>query len=296
MAVVHGMPSPGRRGYRTFVPPPEGCVGWARQQEAARDASPSRLRNGLDGGATRNRSLSPAAPSEAGARSARTRPASPRSASRNSSFTPDKSEARRSSGGRSQSPAYPDDRRSASRASKALEASLGTLPELSATAGGLRPPTALERLQQDLQPRHLGPAQDVGHMKAAATANLGALRDADVRLRDALDGDAGLLEEPAGDAAFKLYCSSLAAFEPSPGLQRLAFQCVVGDDHIALADLLASGKVLWNTQNAGGQTLLEVAYERQKPQTLELLKAAKKRSQELPPPLKGVPKKQSLRP
>eukprot|EP00928_Gymnodinium_smaydae_P041958 TRINITY_DN28331_c0_g1_i1.p1 TRINITY_DN28331_c0_g1~~TRINITY_DN28331_c0_g1_i1.p1 ORF type:complete len:399 (-),score=119.93 TRINITY_DN28331_c0_g1_i1:76-1272(-) len=75
----------------------------------------------------------------------------------------------------------------------------------------------------------------------------------------------------AVQGAVGLYCASLAAFDPTPQLRRMAFQAVARDDDALLTQLLDTGGLKLDVQNAGGQTLLDVARERRRPRVEKLL-------------------------
>merc|ERR1712039_55034 len=69
------------------------------------------------------------------------------------------------------------------------------------------------------------------------------------------------------------------AFDPGPELARFAFQAVMRDDAEVLRALFDSGGVPWDAKNGGGQTLLEIAMERQKPQARAAIEAAREAQQ-----------------
>jgi len=136
------------------------------------------------------------------------------------------------------------------------------------------PPDAGEMLRAEiyaeLSPEHLGPLRDTGHLKAAVVGDVRALKDSDEKLREALQ-DCEDIDWEEGQHAFRLYKSSLAAFDPSGEHKRRAFHAAANDDIVCLRALLESGGVAEDATNAAGQTLLEVARERHALQAQQLL-------------------------
>jgi len=120
----------------------------------------------------------------------------------------------------------------------------------------------LDLLAQDPSPT-VGPVQGADHMRAAATADVQALSLKDQDLHAILQEDPALLAEaPDGQAAFELYCATLSAFDSGPKLVKEALRAVIRDDVTTIDKLLAERTIRWDTRNAGGQTLLELAHQR----------------------------------
>jgi len=140
----------------------------------------------------------------------------------------------------------------------------------------------LDRLQNGDKNTKLGPLRNMKHLEAINSRDINALKAQDAQFanehpKDDVDflqrshgiprfelgvaiNDATGISD--GKAALDLYCESLAAFDPGPKVQRLAFQAVARDDVETLEDLLSWSGVSKDTKNSGGQTLLEVAIER----------------------------------
>mmetsp|Transcript_63990 Transcript_63990/g.180522 ORF Transcript_63990/g.180522 Transcript_63990/m.180522 type:complete len:253 (+) Transcript_63990:53-811(+) len=223
--------SPGRRGYRTFVPPPEGCVGWG----------------------TSTPSVPPASPSIGGRGSVSATPSGTKPQPKGKAAT------------------------ASPRGKTAGKAALQPPPQEIGLA------RSVWEVRQDFAPPHAGPVQDKSHLQAAAAREVDQLQRFDPRLQDALKEDEGVLEDAAfgqdAQDAFKVYCSALAAFDPGPRLRKFAFQAVISDDDQTLKQMLDSGEVAWDTTNAGGQTLLDVAHERQKDKCREVLMLKSKKQE-----------------
>lgn len=130
-----------------------------------------------------------------------------------------------------------------------------------------------EQLRRELAPEHIGPLKDLEHLRAAVDGDLEALQETDVKLRETLEADNDVLSDEAASEAMRLYRHALTAFDPGPEQKRLAFQAVIRDDEEMVRTLLEY--VQWDAQNAGGQTLLEVATDRQKFRAQAAIEAAR---------------------
>eukprot|EP00933_Yihiella_yeosuensis_P007130 TRINITY_DN11203_c1_g1_i1.p1 TRINITY_DN11203_c1_g1~~TRINITY_DN11203_c1_g1_i1.p1 ORF type:complete len:259 (-),score=80.41 TRINITY_DN11203_c1_g1_i1:98-826(-) len=137
-----------------------------------------------------------------------------------------------------------------------------------------------EKLEPELNPAHLGPLQDLQHLKIATKGSVEDLQEFDKRLKQVVaDDQNALAKDPATKEAFKLYMSSLLAFDPGPEARKLAFKAITRDNLEELRWLLESGGLEWDAKNSGGQSLLEVAIERERPDCVALIEEAKKRQE-----------------
>ncbi|CAE7406332.1 unnamed protein product [Symbiodinium sp. CCMP2456] len=110
---------------------------------------------------------------------------------------------------------------------------------------------------------NLGPLQNAEHLHEAEKADLEALAERDPALKEILEQDAAIGQDAAADAAFELYRQSLIALDAGQMLTQKAFKCVARDNAEDLRRLFETTSLRWDAENAGGQTLIEVALERQ---------------------------------
>eukprot|EP00435_Cladocopium_sp_Y103_P014940 s3575_g3.t1 len=133
-------------------------------------------------------------------------------------------------------------------------------------------PSPKQRREREPEP-DLGPLHNAEHLQEAEKANLEALKARDPALKELLEEDAGALESPEVKSAFELYRLSLVALDAGSALARKAFRAVVQDDaeepvqiwRDELRRLFETTTLRWDVENSGGQSLMEVALERQKP-------------------------------
>lgn len=283
-----GTPGPGLRGYRTFVPPPEGfnelrgylrgnqsseaCASGSRlvmqeELEQQKPQTPQRKKPGV--------ALSPKAP--------QTPQAAPTTRERSDGVSARPSE-RRVSLQRSVTMASDSSLAAPSFDRRAVEVSPTSvqgeeeLPEQPAQE-------VLELLAEQENPQHQGPLKNASHLEAATRADRRGLRDVDTGLQEMLKEDPFVLDdvEIGGQDAFGLYCASLSAFDVGPKLVRQAFMAVARDDVVTIEMLLDERRIAWDTKNAGGQTLLEMACARSRPRVRKQLEIA--RSKKVLPPV-----------
>lgn len=146
-------------------------------------------------------------------------------------------------------------------------------------------------MQQEYRPSHKGPVRDLAHLQAVVKRDMTQLQSCDPVIKQLAQEDMGVLEEkdPLVQGALQVYCSTVSAFDPGPNLRKLAFQAVLRNDVQTLKNMLDCGQVQWDTRNAGGQTLLEVAHERQKDACKELLASNLKEPKALVSSSQGKP-------
>lgn len=125
-------------------------------------------------------------------------------------------------------------------------------------------PSPKQRREREPEP-DLGPLHNAEHLQEAEKANLDALKARDPALKELLEEDADALESPEVKSAFELYRLSLIALDAGGALARKAFRAVVQDDAEELRRLFETTTLRWDAENSGGQSLMEVALERQKP-------------------------------
>jgi len=246
MALTMGLPAPGFRGYSTFVPPPQGCVGWGNDSPRSNEEGVA-----LDA----QQQMSPRSLASPTGMQAQGMPTSP------TGTIPD-----------ARSPS-PSNSVLAPRSPSELDHS---------GAGRASPEVDILLVEDDFP--HKGPLRDEGHVEHARpdTRNREQLEARDPNLQVTLKGDMGVLEEATsgGKGAFELYCNTLTMFDTAPKLVKLAFRAVTADDEATLVALLESGRITWASRNAAGQTLIEVAHERSKFRVLHVLQLARQEALE----------------
>jgi len=252
LGAVHGH---GRRGFHTFAPPPQGCLGWGKtaQNQSGLDAAEKGTR-GLhklksfpvikardEGSLNTMVGLVPPDAAKTGA---------PLIAGRASTKLFSSDPARSASVMTSHQTTMED---------SAVETSLGS----NSTAL-----LAEAQLAREVNPSHLGPLKGTHHLRAVRTGDLNQLQSLDSAFKEAMEEDSTLETALGQDAALAgalgVYRSALGALDPAPEHKRCAFQAVMRDDAELLRALFDSGSVPWDAKNGGGQTLLDVAMERKK--------------------------------
>lgn len=220
-------PRSGRRGYRTLVPPPPGCVGWG-------DST---------GSSNLPKVAEPEVPEQ----------------------EPDLPEPPTQVQSKIQSEIEPE----AHTDFNELDDSPKNLihPRFTSDLEIVH-----ERIKQEATLFHMGPAKNKEQLQAATLTHIEKLKQSDPIFANILEDDACAIDLDADtQGAFKIYCSSLGAFDPEPQLKKLAFQAVMRDDVTILSELIASGSADWDIQNRGGQTLLDLASDQGKIKTREVL-------------------------
>ncbi|CAK9040282.1 unnamed protein product [Durusdinium trenchii] len=130
------------------------------------------------------------------------------------------------------------------------------------------------------QESHLGPLQGIDHLQEAEKVDLEALKARDPALKELLEDDTFALATPAAMSAFELYRRSLIALDAGRELAQKAFRAVVQDNAEELRRLFETTTLRWDAENGGGQSLLEVALERQKHRAQTVLQEMKRRQTE----------------
>eukprot|EP00439_Symbiodinium_sp_Y106_P038037 s907_g4.t1 len=127
---------------------------------------------------------------------------------------------------------------------------------------------------------NLGPLQNAEHLHEAEKADLEALAERDPALKEILEQDAAAIgHDAAADAAFELYRQSLIALDAGQMLTQKAFKCVARDNAEDLRRLFETTSLRWDAENAGGQTLIEVALERQKARVQVVIKEMRRKQE-----------------
>ncbi|CAK9084931.1 unnamed protein product [Durusdinium trenchii] len=119
------------------------------------------------------------------------------------------------------------------------------------------------------QESHLGPLQGIDHLQEAEKVDLEALKARDPALKELLEDDTFALATPAAMSAFELYRRSLIALDAGRELAQKE-----------LRRLFETTTLRWDAENGGGQSLLEVALERQKHRAQTVLQEMKRRQTE----------------
>eukprot|EP00930_Biecheleria_cincta_P058334 TRINITY_DN44175_c0_g1_i1.p1 TRINITY_DN44175_c0_g1~~TRINITY_DN44175_c0_g1_i1.p1 ORF type:complete len:231 (-),score=60.00 TRINITY_DN44175_c0_g1_i1:296-988(-) len=223
MAVVVS-PSPSRRGFQTFKPPPQGCVGWGPRHEEPLAVIQDEIENSAQ---AEERQLATA-----------------------------------------EVPKVATQELLPTHLKIFKEEELQRKHYQDAVKAGAVPPLAASCF----------PLQDDDHYQAAVKADVEALSKRDEQLRVVLAADEGAFgEDAATKAAFELYRKSLLAFDPGPEVRRKAFRAVSQENVAELTWLFDSAGLEWDAQNAGKQTLLEVAVERERPTATAMIEAERER-------------------
>eukprot|EP00747_Dinoflagellata_sp_TGD_P167446 gnl/TRDRNA2_/TRDRNA2_191879_c0_seq1.p1 gnl/TRDRNA2_/TRDRNA2_191879_c0~~gnl/TRDRNA2_/TRDRNA2_191879_c0_seq1.p1 ORF type:complete len:305 (+),score=75.30 gnl/TRDRNA2_/TRDRNA2_191879_c0_seq1:53-967(+) len=240
-------PAPGLRGYRTTVPPPEGCVGWGPDAIASRDAREAQRHATEQVSTTTENKTSAESPEEAPCSQdvAATLP--------ETGEAPDTEAAGESQATTVPADAMPSDNKDS------VEVPADTTAQLS--------------------PSHRGPLQDDEHLKALVSSDLEVMQKHDEQLKEILETDKLLLKDPSSDRVLELYRKTMFGLEAGPEVVSAAFHAVMQDDVEALRVLMNSGALPNDVRNRGGQSLLEVACERKKPLVEQFLLEGQKTMQ-----------------
>jgi len=250
------VPGEGRRGFHTFAPPPQGCVGWGNTPEPTQTAK--RLDTMKIGkGLQKFKSYPLNKARDEGRLNPMLGLAPPDDVKTGGSSTV--RQGRQAKLGMVTSDAAARARNQSAIEDWEVEVSLGSnSTRLLAEA----------QLAREVNPSHLGPLKDAQHLKAVRTGEFSQLQSMDPAFKEAMEEDPTLETASGNDAALagalRVYRSSLGVLDPAPEHKRCAFQAVMRDDAELLRALFDSGGVPWDAKNGAGQTLLEVATERKK--------------------------------
>ncbi|CAE7028735.1 unnamed protein product [Symbiodinium natans] len=111
-------------------------------------------------------------------------------------------------------------------------------------------------------------------------ADVEALAARDPALKEILEQDATAIgQDVAADAAFELYRQSLIALDAGQMLTQKAFKAVAKDNAEDLRRLFDTTSLRWNAENAGGQSLIEVALERSRFSATEVIKEMRRKQE-----------------
>ena len=265
------------RGLRIGPPPRAGCVGWGKGDESQK--SPHAVE---DSPAAQEAPASPGSP-----RGGQQKKVAVQAKAAEEPWRPCRSPLR-GKGGADEGEAKPGNRGSSPRrrrggpgAEKA--ASRSASPRRRRRRGGAASATQTEDEGKDKEPLALEVPKT--RLRACLNRNMKELAELDEDFGKVVQVDRGILGDQGMDRIFGLYCETLTAhLVAEPDVAKKAFKAVTQDDAETLRELLAAGVLPENPTNAGGQTLLEVAQDRQKANCLRVLQehlAKKKRLEEM---------------
>lgn len=266
------VPGEGRRGFHTFAPPPQGCVGWGNTPEPIKTSTTStRFQEGRKSvGLRKFKSWTVAKARDDGTLNPIMGLVAPDDAKTGGSSTA--RAARQATVGAVSSDPAKNSRNPSTIEDWDVETGLG---------GNKTALLAEAQLAREVDPSHLGPLKDKQHLMAVRSGDFGLLQSMDPAFKEAMEEDPTLEAAFGSDAALAgalgVYRSSLGVLDHAPEHKRCAFQAVMRDDAELLRALFDSGGVPWDAKNGAGQTLLEVATERKKSRCQFAIESARER-------------------